>query len=249
MGRVLLSALPEEQLEVTLSRATLTLRIPCAICPVYVQRSPGCAGLCPRRPADRSEACARWRYRAVASRSGGGRPECQGTCRDGQRRGVKRRLSPARRWICRCNYSDCGFARWRGCARSGQQQKQYTRRRQHQAMSLNKAVFAAAISACATRRAAPGTRLTSPIDDAACCAMAPLRPDDAAWGAVAAGPGSGRTALCRDRRPAHRPWFQSPPRPPLSPSALPPAIGTGGQQRAGHAKLPAASSAPGHCWY
>jgi IclR family pca regulon transcriptional regulator len=55
MGRVLLSALPEEQLEVTLSRARLfaTLRIPCAICPVYGRDRPGAhAGLCPRRPAD-----------------------------------------------------------------------------------------------------------------------------------------------------------------------------------------------------
>ena len=37
-----------------------------------------------------------------------------GTCRDGQRRGVKREGSPrygARRWICRCSHSaDCGFA-------------------------------------------------------------------------------------------------------------------------------------------
>ena len=54
MGRVLLSALPEEQLEVTLSRATPAFtytRIPCAICPVYVQRSPGCA--CRAMLADR----------------------------------------------------------------------------------------------------------------------------------------------------------------------------------------------------
>ena len=32
---------------------------------------------------------------AVASRSGGGRPECRGTCRDGQRRGVKKEGSPS----------------------------------------------------------------------------------------------------------------------------------------------------------
>ena len=49
-------------------------------------------------------------------------------------------------------------------------------------MSLNKkAVFAAAISACATPAGSAWDRLTaSPIDDAACCAMAPLRPDGSA---------------------------------------------------------------------
>ncbi len=85
-----------------------------------------------------------------------------------------------------------------------------------------------------------------PIDDAACCVVAPLRPRrQRNRGAVAAGQDQPTTALCRDRRPAHRPWFQSPPRPPLSPSALPPwNRGTGGQQRAGRAKAPAASSAP-----
>lgn len=56
MGRVLLSALPEEQLEVTLSRATLIryTRIPCAICPVYVQRSLGCACRAMPSPTGRS---------------------------------------------------------------------------------------------------------------------------------------------------------------------------------------------------
>ncbi len=118
MGRVLLSALPEEQLEVTLSRVTLiryTPHYPVRFVRFTCRDRPGAhAGLCPRRPADRGRLVLAGGTRAVASRSGGGRPECQGTCRDGQRRGVKERLSPrygARRWICRCSYSaDCGFA-------------------------------------------------------------------------------------------------------------------------------------------
>ena len=56
------------------------------------------AGLCPRRPADRGRLVLAGGTRAVASRSGGGRPECRGTCRDGQRRGVKEKaLAPLRR--------------------------------------------------------------------------------------------------------------------------------------------------------
>ncbi len=66
MGRVLLSALPEEQLEVTLSRATLIRYTPHTLWRFVrftCRDRPGAhAGLCPRRPADRGRACARWRY-------------------------------------------------------------------------------------------------------------------------------------------------------------------------------------------
>lgn len=127
MGRVLLSALPEEQLEVTLSRVTLIRYTPHTLCDFgrfTCRDRPGAhAGLCPRRPADRGRLVLAGGTRAVASRSGGGRPECRGTCRDGQRRGVKRegsRPATAR--------GDGSFAaaiaptavspRWRGCARS-----------------------------------------------------------------------------------------------------------------------------------
>ena len=64
MGRVLLSALPEEQLEVTLSRAVLIRYTPpCAIWPGYARRLIGCA--CSYALADRQieGACARWRCR------------------------------------------------------------------------------------------------------------------------------------------------------------------------------------------
>ena len=118
MGRVLLSALPEEQLEVTLSRVTLIRYTPHTLCDLSGLRAEiarvRMRGLCPRRPADRGRLVLAGGTRAVASRSGGGRPECRGTCRDGQRRGVKEKALArygARRWICRCSYSaDCGFA-------------------------------------------------------------------------------------------------------------------------------------------
>ena len=118
MGRVLLSALPEEQLEVTLSRATLIRYTPHTLCDLSGLRAEiarvRMQGYALCRPADRGRLVLAGGTRAVASRSGGGRPECRGTCRDGQRRGVKREGSPrygARRWICRCSYSaDCGFA-------------------------------------------------------------------------------------------------------------------------------------------
>ena len=81
------------------------------------------AGLCPRRPADRGRLVLAGGTRAVASRSGGGRPECRGTCRDGQRRGVKRegpRSATARGdgSVAAAIAPTAVSPRWRGCARS-----------------------------------------------------------------------------------------------------------------------------------
>jgi IclR family pca regulon transcriptional regulator len=100
MGRVLLSALPEEQLEVTLSRATLNPlhpAYPVRFGRAYARRSPGCACRAMPSPTGRSRwACARWRYPCCRVMAGGGRAECRGARRDGQRRGVKRE-GPLRR--------------------------------------------------------------------------------------------------------------------------------------------------------
>lgn len=81
------------------------------------------AGLCPRRPADRGRLVLAGGTRAVTSRSGGGRPECRGTCRDGQRRGVKREGSrPATARgdgsVAATIAPTAVSPRWRGCARS-----------------------------------------------------------------------------------------------------------------------------------
>jgi hypothetical protein len=67
MGRVLLSALPEEQLEVTLSRANLiryTPHIRYAICRDYGRKSPECACRATRSPTGKLRwDYVRWRYR------------------------------------------------------------------------------------------------------------------------------------------------------------------------------------------
>jgi hypothetical protein len=117
MGRVLLSALPEEQLEVTLSRATLIRYTPHTLCDLSGLRAEIARVRmqgCPRRPADRGRLVLAGGTRAVASRSGGGRPECRGTCH-GQRRGVKREGSrPATARgdgsVSAAIARDCGFA-------------------------------------------------------------------------------------------------------------------------------------------
>jgi hypothetical protein len=93
MGRVLLSALPEEQLEVTLSRAALIRYTPHTLCDMAGLRAEiARVRMQGYALADRQievGLCAGG-ARAVASWPGGGRAECRGARRDGQRRGVKR---------------------------------------------------------------------------------------------------------------------------------------------------------------
>lgn len=118
MGRVLLSALPEEQLEVTLSRATLIRYTPHTLCDLSGLRAEiarvrmqGYAladrqievGLCSLAVPVLS------RHGQVVAALNVGVPAATVSAA-----ALKRRPSPrygARRWICRCNYSaDCGFA-------------------------------------------------------------------------------------------------------------------------------------------
>lgn len=102
MGRVLLSALPEEQLEVTLSRATLIRYTPHTLCDLSGLRAEiARVRMQGYALADRQIEVGLCSLAVpVLSRHGQvvKRPECRGTCRDGQRRGVKREGSrPLRR--------------------------------------------------------------------------------------------------------------------------------------------------------
>ncbi|VTM44906.1 Pca regulon regulatory protein PcaR [Klebsiella quasipneumoniae] len=127
MGRVLLSALPEEQLEVTLSRAVLIRYTPHTLCDMagYARRLIGCAcrAMPLRRPADRGGPVLAGGAGAVASWPGGGRAECRGAGRDGQRRGVKREgPRPATPRgdgpVATAIAPSAASSPWRGCARS-----------------------------------------------------------------------------------------------------------------------------------
>ncbi len=116
MGRVLLSALPEEQLEVTLSRVTLIRYTPHTLCDLSGLRAEiARVRMQGYALADRQIEVGLCSLAVpVLSRHGQVVAALNvGTCRDGQRRGVKEgsRRHGARRWICRCSYSaDCGFA-------------------------------------------------------------------------------------------------------------------------------------------
>ncbi len=100
MGRVLLSALPEEQLEVTLSRAVLIryTPTPCAIWPGYARRLIGCMQGYALADRQIEVGLCSLAVPVLSRHGGGGRAECRGAGRDGQRRGVKEKaLAPLRR--------------------------------------------------------------------------------------------------------------------------------------------------------
>lgn len=125
MGRVLLSALPEEQLEVTLSRATLIRYTPHTLCDLSGLRAEiARVRMQGYALADRQIEVGLCSLAVpVLSRHGGGRSECRGTCRDGLRRGVKRegpRSATARGdgSVAAAIAPTAVSPRWRGCARS-----------------------------------------------------------------------------------------------------------------------------------
>ncbi len=119
MGRVLLSALPEEQLEVTLSRATLIRYTPHTLCDLSGLRAEiarvrmqGYAladrqievGLCSLAVPVLS------RHGQVVAALNVGVPAAT-VCAAALKEKAPSLRYGARRWICRCSYSaDCGFA-------------------------------------------------------------------------------------------------------------------------------------------
>ena len=125
MGRVLLSALPEEQLEVTLSRATLIRYTPHTLCDLSGLRAEIARVRMQGALADRQIEVGLCSLAVpVLSRHGQVVAALNvGTCRDGQRRGVKREglAPPAARGdgsVAAAIAPTAVSPRWRGCARS-----------------------------------------------------------------------------------------------------------------------------------